>query len=356
MNLVDSTREDPFLANGDKRELLVRFWYPTLSGHDCQRAEYTLPPVWSYFSQLVRVPLPNDATNSCLNAPITGGTHPVIVFTPGYTSTFTDYTFLFEDLASRGYIVAAVDHTYEATAVQFPDGRVVKSILGSHLGNTWRLDNKALSFSLSVRMEDLKFVVDELERVNSELDSPFNGKLNMSRVALAGHSFGGLTTILGVEQDPRFKAGIVIDGVVSNSLAVGPTEMPVLLLAAGREQWSDVERLLWGQLQGPRLAVNLLLRRPTLVIEPHHRPAVGLQVRHHEARSREQLPDVELHLGHHPPRLLPTLRLVAEARVSHHRLVARSPHRPRQQFGDARSRTVHITSAFIVQGKFAKFY
>jgi len=33
--------------------------------------------------------------------------------------------------------------------------------------------------------------------------------------------------------------------------------MPVLLLAAGRKQWSDAERRLWGQLQGPRLAVNL---------------------------------------------------------------------------------------------------
>ena len=46
---------------------------------------------------------------------------------------FTDYTFIAEDLASRGYVVAAVDHPCEATAVEFPDGRVVKSAFGSHL-------------------------------------------------------------------------------------------------------------------------------------------------------------------------------------------------------------------------------
>jgi dienelactone hydrolase len=257
LHLVDSTRDNPFLANGTQRELLVRFWYPAPSSQDCERAEYTSPGVWDHFSKLVGVPLPEVTTNSCLNAPMMDGAHPVVVFTHGYTGTFTDYTFIFEDLASRGYIVASVDHTYEATAVQFPDGRFVKSVFGSHLGNTWRGDDKAFSLSLSVRLSDLKFVLNELERLNAGVDGPFSSKLDMSRVALAGHSFGGLTAILGVEQDPRFKVGIVIDGVIPDNSASGSTGTPVFLLAAGREQWSDAERRLWGHLQGPRLAVNL---------------------------------------------------------------------------------------------------
>jgi len=55
--------------------------------------------------------LPEVRTNSCLDGPISEGRQPVVVFVPVYTGTFTD-TFLFEDLASRGYVVAAVDHTY----------------------------------------------------------------------------------------------------------------------------------------------------------------------------------------------------------------------------------------------------
>ena len=124
MDLVDSTRDDPFLANGTKRELLVRFWYPASLTQGCEPADYTSPTVWSYFSKLLEFPLPEVRTNSCLDAPITDGAHPVVVFTHGYTGTFTDYTFIFEDLASRGYVVASVDHTYEATAVEFPDGRL----------------------------------------------------------------------------------------------------------------------------------------------------------------------------------------------------------------------------------------
>ena len=76
------------------------------------------------------------------------GVHPVVVFTHGYTGTFTDYTYIFEDLASRGYVVASVDHTYEATAVAFPDGRFVHSGFGSHLGNVLLEDEQALALAL----------------------------------------------------------------------------------------------------------------------------------------------------------------------------------------------------------------
>jgi dienelactone hydrolase len=257
MDLVDSRRDDPFLADGTKRELLVRFWYPASLDQGCEPAEYTSPTVWSYFSRLAEFALPEVKTNSCQDAPATGGAHPVIVFTHGYTGTFTDYTFLFEDLASRGYVVASVDHTYEATAVDFPDGRLVKSIFGSHLAeSTWSRDEQSLTRALSARPKDLKFVVDELARLNNEASGPFTGKLDLTRVAVAGHSLGGLAALLGLKQEARFKAAILLDARLSDGRA-SLTKTPVLVLAMGREQWSDEECRLWGDLRGPRFAVNL---------------------------------------------------------------------------------------------------
>ncbi|WOP38612.1 hypothetical protein RKE32_34985 [Streptomyces sp. Li-HN-5-13] len=38
-------------------------------------------------------------------------------------------TTLCDDLASRGYVVVTLDHTYDATAVQFPGGRVERTVL-----------------------------------------------------------------------------------------------------------------------------------------------------------------------------------------------------------------------------------
>ena len=257
VDMVDPVRDDPSLGDASGRELLVRFWYPASLNQGCEPAPYTSPRVWSYFSQLAGIPLPEVRTNSCLDAPISGGSHPVVVFTPGYTGTFTDYTYLFEDLASRGYVVAAVDHTYEATAVEFPDGRLVKSVLGSHLDKTWRLDEQSLSLAVSVRLNDLKFIVDELARLNGEPGGPFAGSLDLNKIAVAGHSLGGLTALLSVKQEARFKAALLLDASLLDESAI-VTETPALVLAMGRTQWTDEECHLWDNLRGPRFAVNLL--------------------------------------------------------------------------------------------------
>jgi len=148
-----------------------------------------------------------------------------------------------------------VDHTYEATAVEFSDGRFVESVFGSHLVDTLRGDEQTLSFAVSVRLQDLKFVFDELEHLNAGADSSFAGKLDMSRIALAGHSLGGLTTILGIAQEPRFKAAIVIDGVLPDELG-SEIQTPVLMLTAGSQDWRAGLCRLWSRLRGPQFVVN----------------------------------------------------------------------------------------------------
>ena len=256
VDLVDATRSDPYLTTEAKRELLVRFWYPAAAGKGCTPAEYASPGVWNYLAQLEKVPAPQVKTNSCLDATVTTGKHPVVVFTHGYTGMFTDYTFLFEDLASRGYVVASVNHTYEATAVEFPDGRLAKSLVGSHFAHRLQLDEKQTWFAVAARVRDLKFVMDELQRMNSSRNGPFTDTLDLSQVALAGHSLGGMTALLGMEMEPRFSAALSIDGVIPGSL-FGATGKPVLMMFTGRDPWDEDTCRLWGQLQGPRVALNL---------------------------------------------------------------------------------------------------
>ncbi len=255
IDLVDANRSDPYLANGAKRELLVRFWYPAAVAQHCDPAPYTSSGVWNYLAQLEKVPAPQVKTNSCQDAAVASGAHPVVVFTHGYTGTFTDYTFLFEDLASRGYVVASVNHTFEATAVEFPDGRLVKSVVGSHVGNTWQLDDQTTSLAVATRLGDLQFVLDELQRQNVSRTGPFAGRLDMSQVAVAGHSLGGMTALLGLKLDPRFGAAISIDGVIPGAL-FGATDKPVLMLFAGRDAWDQGTCHLWSGLRGPRVALN----------------------------------------------------------------------------------------------------
>jgi dienelactone hydrolase len=250
VELADSAREDPYLSDGTERELAVRFWYPAQGGYHCIPAPYTEADVWRHLSQLLRLPLPVVRTNSCLDAPIQQGVHPVVVFTHGYTGTLTDYTYLCEDLASRGYVVASIGHTFESTAVSFRNGRLATSVLGSHLTSA-RMDLKTLAFVESVRLADLRFLIDELPRLNTQRSGPFAGHLDM-----AGHSFGGLAALESGARDPRIRAVAVIDGVMPDS-SFELTDTPVLILDAGRERWSADEEELWRKLRGQRWALNL---------------------------------------------------------------------------------------------------
>ena len=258
LDLVDSARQDPYAADGSSRELAVRMWYPVSShfSQACKAAEYTSPGVLNYFAQLVGVSAFAIATNSCRDAEVAEGAHPVVLFTPGLTGTSSDYTFLTEELASRGYIVAAVDHTFEATAVELPGGRIVHSRVGSHLGGPLPRDRHSLESAVDTRTKDLKFVLDQLAHLNSSGGSPFAGKLNLARIAIAGHSLGGLTALVTGTTDPHIRAMILMDPMLPDVLP-GRTNKPVLILAADRKQWAANECGLWSNLHGPRLAVSL---------------------------------------------------------------------------------------------------
>jgi pimeloyl-ACP methyl ester carboxylesterase len=80
--------------------------------------------------------------------------------------------------------------------------------------------------------------------------------LDLSEVAIAGHSLGGLTAFLTNQSDPHIKGAILIDPVLPNTITIR-TAKPVLILAADRKQWAANECHLWAHLQGSRFAVSL---------------------------------------------------------------------------------------------------
>jgi len=98
--------------------------------------------------------------------------------------------------------------------------------------------------------------MNELERINRQNKSPFFAAFDLSRVALAGHSLGGLTALLGIEVEPRFRAAVSLDGAAPGAW-FAPTTKPVMMLVAGTDLWSEDNCHIWSRLHGPRIAVNL---------------------------------------------------------------------------------------------------
>jgi len=252
--LVDSARNDPFLHDGTKRELMVRFWYPAAPVAKCSPTDYSSAKLWAYLSETLGQTALPVRSNSCWQAPIMAGSHPVVLISHGYTGMFTDYTFLAEDLASRGYVVASIAHTYETTAVEFPDGRVVTSRLGSpFMDYTLQTEDRSLQFAASVRLTDVKFVAGELKRL-SVTGSPLSERLDLRHVGILGHSLGGETAMTTL-QELGLNAVVLLDAMELSRASIRGTDQPTLLVSEGREEWSEAECQLWNNLHGPRIAI-----------------------------------------------------------------------------------------------------
>lgn len=255
IRLTDAARSNPFLKDGSRRELMVRFWYPAVRTPGCAPAEYISPKVRAYLSNNLGIPALDVRTNSCLQAPVLPGRHPVILASHGYTGMYTDYTFLFEDLASRGYVVASIAHAYESTVLELSDGKLVTSRFGTYLvEDTLRMDDSSLKMATSIRQADLRFVSAELNRWN-ERGGPLFGKLDLSRIGVFGHSLGADTAMIGLRLQLEIKAALLLDPIALSKSSTAGSNKPVMLVNEGREQWSDEECKLWNHSRGAKHAV-----------------------------------------------------------------------------------------------------
>lgn len=210
--LKDTSRPDPWVPDVDYRELMISLFYPAARSHG-PTTRYVTPAESAALLEdggLTDYPpdlLSRTRTHSVQNARPVGRTHslPLVVLSPGYTKPRATLTALAEDLASHGYVVAVVGHTYENYGTSFPDGRFLgcASCAVDHLPGFWEKLARG-------RAADVSFVLDELTGRHPK----WRGArlIDPSRIAMGGHSAGGGSTTTALVADDRIKAGFDIDG------------------------------------------------------------------------------------------------------------------------------------------------
>jgi len=227
--LTDTSRPDPWVAGVNARELMVSLWYPAVPAGG-RRARY-MTPAESELQLTSRgiTGVPPDAlstvqTNAVSDARPAGRQHrlPLVVLSPGFTSSRSTLTALAEDLASHGYVVAGIDHTYESHATAFPDGRVTTCLARQ----APRRDKK--EEVAAGRAADVCFVLDELTGAHPAW--PGAGLIDPSAMGMAGHSAGGAATIAAMLADPRIRAGIDLDGATAAPIPDEGLARPFLFL------------------------------------------------------------------------------------------------------------------------------
>ena len=238
----DSSRvEDAAPGGGGARELMVQLWYPAQPSHN-RLARYREPretnALSSYQSAI--------HTNSRLDAPaaITGAPFPVILFNHAWGGRRTNDTFLTEELASHGYIVASIDRTYNASLVAFPDGRVVRGSASSAINDpeTTTVEQvKAIwDKELAKSVADQRFILDRLESMNRTAGTPWLGRLDTNNTGAIGHSFGGAAATAVCAEDRRVHAAVNMDGWFFGAIHERGPDQPLLVMDATSAQTGEL--------------------------------------------------------------------------------------------------------------------
>jgi dienelactone hydrolase len=227
--LTDTSRPDPWAPGVSIRELMISLWYPAASS-DGPPAPYMTPAeseLQLTSRGIANIPpdtLSRTRTNAVSDAAPAGRdrSHPLVVLSPGFTNSRSALTALAEDLASHGYVVAGIDHTYESFATAFPDGRVTTALARQSRGrDRWEK-------VMPGRAADAGFVLDEL--TGKEPPWPGAGLIDPSRIAMAGHSIGGAAAIATMLADSRVLAGIDMDGTTQAPIPDDGLPRPFLFL------------------------------------------------------------------------------------------------------------------------------
>ncbi len=164
---LDASADAPDPLPTYDRELLVQMWYPSFPGATGNKN------VRAFLRDgTTEVNLTGQAT--LWAAPVTQSSpFPLVIISHGYPGNRFLLTHLAENLASKGYIVASIDHT----------------------DSTYR-DQAAFGSTLRNRSLDQLFVLNEMARLNEDSGSFLAGIIDSDNTAIVGYSMGGYGAVI----------------------------------------------------------------------------------------------------------------------------------------------------------------
>ena len=146
------------------RELMVRIWYPSEGTFPAKPIRFELDvaedfkknqkliwllglsrPLYSCVAQ--EVPLLNNSMS-----------FPIIIFSPGAMGSRDSNCVQCEELASHGYVIIGISHTFDSHFVRFPDGRTAK-MLDRTQGKDFKERRAIINEDLEIRVADIGFII-----------------------------------------------------------------------------------------------------------------------------------------------------------------------------------------------------
>lgn len=186
-------------------------------------------------------------SHSTAGAPAAKGHFPIVLLSPGGYQSRRLYTGMAEEIASHGYAAVLLGHPF--AGLDFFPGL---GLLGRHA--VWTapagLAGKAALDAFyepmtEILAADASFTLDRL-RALDEGHPVLGGRLDLSLVAIAGHSRGGKTVSRACSTDTRIGAAIVLDNLPPRRELTGGFRAPLMMMRiddpAEREHWPRAGR------------------------------------------------------------------------------------------------------------------
>ena len=217
--LEDENRFETFTKETDDyRKIIVQIWYPATEPSD------SIYPYLDYkdlktpyiakrleVSEKIINRVNSIQANGYYKAKPRNNEFPVIIFSHGLGGNRIQNTANIESLASNGYIVFSIEHTYDSNITVFNDTTFVE--FDSYLPDNVTIEefyNTRIP-QIKIRSNDISFIIDKIISLKSQ--GHYIGRIsNINSIGVFGHSFGGGTAAVSSFIDNRIDACIALDG------------------------------------------------------------------------------------------------------------------------------------------------
>jgi dienelactone hydrolase len=235
-NWVDKERIEVFAGdNKTHRKLVVQLWYPTKEIGKFRPYAHEFLDLWK--EGLKKTGFPETDIDQIefiksyeiLNAPLSKqqAPYPVIFFSHGYASHRFAYSSFVQELASHGYIVVGIGHTYYTHSSKFQDGTIIYADPEcTSLNNL--IEESSSQQQQNTWVQDVNFVFSQLQALNKT--EKFLNSFDFSAIGAAGHSFGGSTAIQLARSQDYIKAAVNLDGALFGAHAAEGFNKPIMFL------------------------------------------------------------------------------------------------------------------------------
>lgn len=136
-----------------------------------------------------------------------------VIYCHGLSSNRGMHSGTVRDFASHGYIVFVLDHRDESCSyVESRDGKNGMYYNNDH--QCYVMDYRRSQ--IEIREREIKALIDEISRESgrallSRIGFSPSFELDLSKLTISGHSFGGMTAIKVAKDDPRVKLCATLD-------------------------------------------------------------------------------------------------------------------------------------------------